>query len=52
MKKKKLKQSLNIYEENNEEINKQNLKLKEELKNKVKIISEKTTENKNLIKDN
>ena len=48
----KLKQSLNIFEENTEEINKQNIKLKEDLKNKEKILIEKISQNNIIIKEN
>ena len=48
----KLKQSLNMFETNNEEINKQITILKGEIKNKDKIISEKIAENKKIIQDN
>ena len=48
----KLRQSLNIFETNNEENNKQIIKLKEELKDKEKIITEKISENKKLIEEN
>ena len=48
----KLRQSLNIFETNNEENNKQIIKLKEEMKNKEKIITEKISENKKIIEEN
>ena len=50
--KNKLKQSLNIFEINQEETNKEIINLKTIIENKEKIIQEKSLENKNLIKDN
>ena len=50
--KNKLKQSINIFETNKEETNKEIINLKAIIENKEKIIQEKIIENKNIIKDN
>ena len=50
--KNKLKQSINIFETNKEETNKEIINLKALIENKEKIIQEKIIENKNIIKDN